>query len=608
MYSARSSTACSAAITSRNLPVTLPRERLQNACATTPFLLCYAVNGYNLPYGNRSADGHRIGKLMKSPIFHRGLQDLVDARIATGDRAILKRVRRWRTAHGAFTAFYFRSERCRGADVPVYAVLGIPRGGGPFPGVLHYHGGGQTANPDLVEWLARDGYAAISFDWTGPAPDREHVTHWNGCTPRYSGMKPDEALLVRALTAARQALTILAEQPRVDAERLGQFGISWGGFQTWLLNALDQRLRAATAIYGCGITRMQAQAYFQDELKTHDGFDVDAWLALFNPCHYARRQHAPVLFLDSTNDFFGWLNTARLLFARLDDRHRAAFVPHLNHSIGHLNPTLKAWLHAHLRGGRFPGCPCLTAERTKHGLELGSPVLAGAGAATFYVAAHRGVGPDFFWRPVTARRHGETFEACVPNADLSAPRGGAFVMQRLTHGVETSSLPLAFDAAPGKLRPAPCQFLPLTPDLWYGATPVNPLYPFASLRRIAGRPGLAWTTGPDRAFQFNTRLIAQPNYLVTGATRLCAEIEGPVEDPITVAVLSRAGLPRERRFEGRFDRATLTGGIPLRALKDARGRAPHPGTLLSHLHIGSFTTQPGTARLLRVEWGTAPTK
>ncbi|MDD5706222.1 MAG: hypothetical protein PHR35_09870, partial [Kiritimatiellae bacterium] len=145
------------------------------------------------------------------------LKTIVDARIATGDRKIVRRVRDLRTAAGSFHAFYFRSEVCRGRDVPVYAIMGIPAGQGPFPGVLHYHGGGQTANPELVARLVDEGYAAISFDWTGPKEGREHTTRWNGCTPRYSAVAPDAALLIRALTAGRQALTLLAGHPRVDA-------------------------------------------------------------------------------------------------------------------------------------------------------------------------------------------------------------------------------------------------------------------------------------------------------------------------------------------------------------------------------------------------------
>ena len=531
------------------------------------------------------------------------LKDVVDERMAGGDRAILKTVRKWKTALGSFSAFFFRSEVCRGADVPVYAVMGLPRGEGPFPGILHYHGGGQTANPELVELLVRQGYAAISFDWTGPRENREHVTRWHGCVPRYSGMEPDESLLIRALTAGRQALTILAEHPRVDSARLGQFGISWGGFQTWLLNAMDNRLRAAVAMYGCGITRSQALSYFTDELKLQRNFDPEAWLERFNPINYASDQQAPVLFLNGTNDFFGWMNTFRRLAGRLDERHRAAFAPHLNHAIGTLNPTFLAWLNGHLRGGGFPGQPIVSGKWTRHGVELRSAALSHAKSAVFYVASAHDVGPDSFWMPVVAQRSGGYFTARIAAAALSSRQVLVYAHQHSAHGIETSSFPLHLTGTP---RPAPVFEggpLPLTSDLWYGPASVDPLCPFIPLRPhpLRNGNGPAWKTASDLNFSFNTRVVALTRYCPrTGAYFRC-RLHGPVTDPVIVAVLQFAGSPRERHFQGGFSRVALARGVPLGTLKDSRDDSLPAGTPLSHLCICGTTQRPGTVRLEAAE-------
>lgn len=527
------------------------------------------------------------------------LKEIVAARVRTGDRRVLQTVRAWSTREGQFEAFYFRSEVCRGENVPVYAVSGIPAGRGPFPSVLHYHGGGQTANPEHVAQLVRQGYAAISFDWTGPWVGREHVTHWNGCAPRYSGIDPDESLLIRALTAARQALTILADHPQVDASRLGQFGISWGGFQTWLLNTVDDRLRAAVAIYGCGITRSQVLFHFRNDLTPKGSLDPDAWTERYNPIHYAHEQKAPVLFLNGTNDFFGWMSTFSRLAGELDARHRAAFAPHFNHGIGTLNSTFLAWLDHHLRGGGFPARPTVTGEWTRRGIELCSPALPDAKTATFHVAAAVGTGPDYLWMPVAAERSGPFFVARTSPASLGAARVVVYIHQRLPHGIEQSSFPLRIAGSKGSVPVRMGGGLPLASDLWYGPASTDPLTPFAPLRpsHRRGSVALKWSTGSDLHFSFNTRVIALPRWrLRTGARFLC-RLHGPVADPIAVAALQYAGSPRERRFQGSFTRAALAHGIPIGALKDPQGKSLRTGITLSNLSVDGTTQRPATVWL-----------
>jgi pimeloyl-ACP methyl ester carboxylesterase len=51
---------------------------------------------------------------------------------------------------------------------------------------------------------------------------------------------------------SRRALTCLEQQPGVDPDRLGIFGVSMGGTIVWPLAAMDRRVAAACAIYGVG--------------------------------------------------------------------------------------------------------------------------------------------------------------------------------------------------------------------------------------------------------------------------------------------------------------------------------------------------------------------
>ena len=459
-----------------------------------------------------------------------------------------------------------------------------------------------------METLVGHGYAAISFDWTGPREQREHVTRWPEAGIRYSAVAPDEAYMVRAVTAARQCLSLLAAHPRVDGERLGEFGISWGGYQTWLLNAVDDRLKAAIAIYGCGITPGQARFYFRDEVKQSGSFDETRWFKLFHPANYARCQHAPVLYINGTNDFFGWMNSYRQLAGKLDGRHRCAFAPHCNHAVATLNPTLLAWLDHHLRGRAFPEAPQLEVAQRSAGLVLRSPQLPGAASADFFVAAENGVGPDYFWQPLPAVLKNGIFTARLPAAAITSVKTMVYAHQRLADGVEISSVPVCtnrlVNSAARVRRIRAAEHFPLTPDLWYGGAPVDPFYPYVPLPTVGDGPGMESSVndGDSRTYQFNTRLVGAARFRPLPGDRFYCRLEGPVQEPVTVALLRYAGSPRERHYHADCSMAALARGIHLHELKDAGGQGLRSAAGLSHLYIGGKMTKVGLVRLVAAGW------
>ena len=66
-----------------------------------------------------------------------------------------------------------REGRCR-----VFAIRGAPLEGSRLPGILHIHGGGQTASLDWVRYWAKRGYVCVTFDYTGPWAGRKEFTDW----------------------------------------------------------------------------------------------------------------------------------------------------------------------------------------------------------------------------------------------------------------------------------------------------------------------------------------------------------------------------------------------------------------------------------------------
>src|SRR6185369_16174733 len=122
----------------------------------------------------------------------------------------------------------------------VFAYRGMPTGkeGDRFPAVLHIHGGGQTAWLQWVRFWTRRGYECVSYDFCGKVPGRgeDVVTDW-GATPGYwmadpavarSSVRPTpkHSAWYHWTLVARRGLTLLEQSPRVDADRMGVFGIS----------------------------------------------------------------------------------------------------------------------------------------------------------------------------------------------------------------------------------------------------------------------------------------------------------------------------------------------------------------------------------------------
>lgn len=123
-------------------------------------------------------------------------------------------------------------------------------GTGPHPGILCPHGHHRTGRlahepeasvPGYCLGLARRGFVSFAYDMIG-YNDTDQVPHrFGGQAEALWGI----SIMGLQLWNSIRALDFLAALPDVDAQRLGCTGASGGGTQTFMLTAIDERVKVS---------------------------------------------------------------------------------------------------------------------------------------------------------------------------------------------------------------------------------------------------------------------------------------------------------------------------------------------------------------------------
>lgn len=126
--------------------------------------------------------------------------------------------------------------------------------GGPFPAVLSPHGHWDAGRfedseaasvPGRAINFARRGYVFFSYSMVGYNETAELLPH-RFAEPHYElwGFTPMGLQLWNSV----RALDFLSRLPDVDATRIGMTGASGGGTQTFLLTAIDERIKVSAPV------------------------------------------------------------------------------------------------------------------------------------------------------------------------------------------------------------------------------------------------------------------------------------------------------------------------------------------------------------------------
>lgn len=156
-------------------------------------------------------------------------------------------------------------------SLPVYLLIpkGLKRMSQYVPGVLCTHGHGEfgyetivgrTDIPGVAENIEKHNYDyGLQFVKRGYAVVAPYLIPFGRRVVRkaYGGKDPCAVSFVRMqalgklpitenLRDQRWALSLLAEHPQVDGNRLGAVGLSYGGRMTMMVAAIDQRIKVAS--------------------------------------------------------------------------------------------------------------------------------------------------------------------------------------------------------------------------------------------------------------------------------------------------------------------------------------------------------------------------
>lgn len=246
-------------------------------------------------------------------------------------------------------SIFFEGESFKGKATEVFAFYCTPsmlKGGKAsddknLPAVVCVHGGGGRAFEQWVELWASRGYAAIAVNWRGNGPekvyknptpeqrkkinpyisDSSRVHLKNGGpehTPQTISLDDNkaerDAWAYHAVGAIVRAHSLIRSFPEVDKNRTAITGISWGGYLTSLVSAIDTRFKVAVPVYGCG---------YIYEVPMHWGRHVGKkpekakrWIELFDPSQSLKVANVPIFFINAPTDHWYplsiWTKSAEL--------------------------------------------------------------------------------------------------------------------------------------------------------------------------------------------------------------------------------------------------------------------------------------------------------
>ena len=260
---------------------------------------------------------------------------------ASGDRgpwnmeALRKPPKVTYTSKGTVSTLLYEGEPYKGKPTRIFAYLAKPEKlTGKSPAMVLVHGGGGTAFREWAELWAKRGYVALAMDLAGAEAVAKKRS--DGKTLKAVVKLPDggpgqtdeekfffdgkvaDFWTYHAVAGVIRGVSLLAALPEVDANKIGLTGISWGGYLTCIVAGLDDRLKVAAPVYGCGFLYVNSAWLPAFARMKEDRRKL--WVENFEPSRYLAGAKMPLLFVNGTNDFAYPLDSYQKSYRLVKDR------------------------------------------------------------------------------------------------------------------------------------------------------------------------------------------------------------------------------------------------------------------------------------------------
>jgi dienelactone hydrolase len=318
---------------------------------------------------------------------------------------------------GAVRAIYYEGQPFQGKPTRVFAYLARPaKSDGKAPAMVLVHGGGGKAFRVWAELWAKRGYVALAMDLAGNGPDGKKLPDGGpGQTDKdkfFFAGKVADFWTYHAVAAVIRGVSLVCSLPEVDAERVGLTGISWGGYLTCIVAGLDDRLKVAVPVYGCGF--IHANSAWNDIFARLKEDRRKVWVENFEPSRYLGRARMPMLFVNGTNDFAYPLDSYQKSYRLVKDRDLCVTVrmPH-GHKQGWAPVEIGLFVDHYLRGGKALA-KITSTKRDKRALTVRFQSEVPVVSAALCCTTDTGAWQKRLWKSTPLKIEGDRVKAELP--------------------------------------------------------------------------------------------------------------------------------------------------------------------------------------------------